>query len=101
MFGELSILNPSIPTVISAIAFTQVQLITIDAEELISQGIRYNPESMGELNKTFYLFNPNDEKISYYFKAKLNWEKDKNKISATLAKENPMMKEKLNKKLHK
>jgi hypothetical protein len=39
IFGELCVLNPKIVSSISGIAYTKVEMFTIDGEELITQGI--------------------------------------------------------------
>ena len=42
---------------------------------------------MNWLNESFDLYNPSVEKISYYFKSKYAWEKEKEKIVAGVLKE--------------
>ena len=42
------------------------------------------------------LSNPSLEKVSYYFRSKLQWEKDKDRILGAMARENPLLREIVN-----
>jgi len=46
----------------------------------IFTGARFNGATMTQLNASINLQNPPEEKIHYYFRSKLEWEKNKKKI---------------------
>ena len=50
MLGEACVLNPKMASTTTATAYTNVEVFCIDAEELLSHGIRYDSVSMHELN---------------------------------------------------
>ena len=79
VFGELAILDPEIRTPSSAIAYTNVELYSFDSDVLITLGSRYNAVTMNALNESMNLANPPAEKLAFYFRSKMHWERNKQK----------------------
>lgn len=65
-------------------------------DRLLAHGIRYDSVSMNELNVSYNISNPTADKVSYYFRSKLQWEKDKDRILAAMVRENPLLKDIMN-----
>jgi hypothetical protein len=68
------------PSPISAVSYTPVELYAFDADIFSKLEVRYMPESMKILNEIMNLHNPPGEKLSYYFKEKYKWEYQKDKV---------------------
>jgi hypothetical protein len=83
---------------VTAVAFTNVDVVVIDAQELLHRNIQFDSYAMSTLGATYNLFNPTAEKVAFYFKSKSLWEKEKGKILAALAKENPVLQGKTTKR---
>ena len=80
VFGELAILDHKIPSPISAISFTPVEVYAFDHEIFTQLEVRFMPISMQVLNEMMNLHNPPAEKLAYYFKEKLRWELKKSRV---------------------
>jgi CRP-like cAMP-binding protein len=97
VFGELAVLqadatNGGARSPTSAIAYTEVELFSIDGAVLVAAGARFKAATMNALNDSFNLFNPPAEKVAYYMKAKFEWEKKRSKIVAAVMKDRKMKK---------
>jgi hypothetical protein len=80
VFGELAVLDPDIPSPISIVSFTAVELYCIESDILIALGSRFNVDTMNSLNESINLHNPPGAKCEYYFRQKVMWEKEKSRI---------------------
>ena len=80
VFGELSILDPTITSPVSIITSTQVEVYCFDSQMLVDLGARFNYNLMNQLNESLNVHNPPQEKIAYYFRSKLEWEQNKIKL---------------------
>ena len=77
IFGELSVLNTELPSPVSAIAFTPVEVYCFEGEMLLGLGAKFSPTCMDALNESLSLHNPPSEKVNYYYQSKFAWEKRK------------------------
>jgi CRP-like cAMP-binding protein len=84
VFGELSILDPTISSPVSVITSTQVEVYCFSSEKLMELGVRFNSNLMNKLNESLNVHNPTQEKIAYYFRSKVNWEQNKLKLLKTI-----------------
>lgn len=84
VLGELAILDPDAHSPTTAITFTNVELYCFESQQLLTLGARYNPNTIQELNDSLNLSNPPAEKLAFYFRSKLNWEKKRAKIITKL-----------------
>ena len=84
VFGELAILAPEIRSPTSAIAYTNVELYSFDSDALLTLGSRYNAVTMNALNESMNMSNPPAEKIAFYYRSKLQWERSKHKLLSRL-----------------
>jgi CRP-like cAMP-binding protein len=80
VFGELAMLDHTIPSPIAAISFTPVEVYAFDYEIFSQLDVRFMPESMQILNEMMNLHNPPADKLAYYFKEKLKWEMKKSRV---------------------
>ena len=77
VFGELSILDSSIPSPVSVVTVTQIEVYCFDSQDLIDLGARFNSVTMNKLNESINVSNPAEDKMAYYFRNKASWEKNK------------------------
>jgi CRP-like cAMP-binding protein len=75
IFGELAVLDPSQPSPLKAVCFTSVDVYCFESSLLIALGVRFDAETMTELQRSLNFHNPQDGKLDYYFKNRLSWEK--------------------------
>ncbi len=80
VFGELSVLDQSKSSPVTAISYTGVELYVIEGEHLVNIGIRFNSHCMDSLCESLNMHNPPSEKLNYYFRSKYAWEMRKAKL---------------------
>ena len=80
VFGELAILDPEVRSPTCAIAYTNLELYGFESDILLTLGSRFNATTINSLNESMNLANPPSEKIAFYFRYKIEWEKNKAKI---------------------
>ena len=87
VFGELSILDPTIPSPVTVVTSTQVEVYSFDSDILIELGARFNHKTMNALNESINVHNPPTDKMAYYFRSKCSWETRKVKLLKQLRSE--------------
>ena len=92
VFGELAVLDPEgeVMSPVSAISFTPVELYVFESEALVELGAGYDSVTTNALNDSLNLHNPPGEKLAYYFRSKYVWEKRKDDLLQSVAKESKL-----------
>ena len=80
VFGELAVLDPEIRTPTAAIAYTNVELYSFESSALLTLGSKYNAQTINALNASMNVANPPAEKLAFYFRSKMRWERSKHKL---------------------
>ncbi len=80
VFGELSVLDQSKSSPVTAISYTGVELYVFEGEHLVNLGIRFNSHCVDALCESLNMHNPPSEKLNYYFRSKYAWEMRKAKL---------------------
>lgn len=84
VFGELAILDPAKPSPVSVYSCTNIELYCFNSDLLLALGARFDASTVNSLNESLNLCNPPGDKVAYYFRAKLEWERRKAKLLLSL-----------------
>ena len=83
-----SILSPYSKSATTIETITGVEVYKFSANLLITLGIKYNTNSMNFLSECLALQNPQNDKLSYYYRKQYLWEMKRSKIVESITKEN-------------
>jgi len=78
VFGELAVLDSEVPSPVSAISSTAVELFCFDINTMAHVQCHTHAKTMNILTESLTLHDPPVDKVNYYFRAKYNWEVRKN-----------------------
>ena len=80
MIGELCVLNPSVPSPVTVVAYTSVELYAIKKEDLDQMGAAFDVGLTTQLQICMNLNNPSMGKVAYQFREKVRWQRRKESI---------------------
>ena len=70
LFGELAVLSPGAPSLLSARSFTPCEIYCFSGESILAAGAKFSNVCMQQLVAGITLHNPVPEKLAFYFREK-------------------------------
>ena len=70
LFGELAVLCPGLPSPISALSVTPIELYCFSGESILAAGAKFSQACFAALQDGIALHNPPAEKLAFYYRDK-------------------------------